>query len=564
MPRKLKFTEGGFHMGRMLIMVAEKYATLPDVIKELIQNALDAKANKVWVTINLAEHVVIVRDNGVGASQEDIDIAMATIGQSQKDATALGRFGIGAVSPVGKLSEDGVYYFTSCPSKPHAQIFRTWTLARKDIEQMVDSLRFPVRERPEISGRSRSNRQIQWNTEARMEGVTQDRELSAIDLETLHRQILANFGQALKKLKAVIEIEFTDATGHKHRPLQIRYTRARGTRLPHYQVHQGTVRAGFDLIKVDRTPLGYKGEVRFGESGDFSGFRISLAQFLMVAIDYLSQEARDALRSGLFDGDIIGDTIKLTPSRRGFHKGDQLRDFCIAIDRWYEEVGRQHMEVLRDEKLDAKRQKNGAASMAKIRAMLLTDEFAHLLSGLLRRSTYGTQGSGHTPTPDKEVGEQDDRSVAVDGESRQDGERKASRRKPGQPSKEREDHVPTTVVGPDGVKRLVVEDNSLGLQFSYFPNSADKRLWELFPEEGRLNFNVAHELWTACEEGSDTQVQLLQELLTIHALSLYADDPKDWGFFRDVLDKTLKPTIYLIIKRGRMSNHLRLIDEAAG
>jgi hypothetical protein len=549
-----RFTRAGYHEGSILLLVARRYSTLQDVIKELIQNALDANAKKVWVDIDLAAHKVVVRDNGEGASQEDIDAAMDAIGESQKRVQGkLGRFGIGAISPVGQCER---YFFTSCP-KGTGQIFRTWSLIEADIRETKKGLRFPVRERLDLSGPRKAH--IAWRTEALMEGVTTDSQLSRIDLGLLKQQILANFGRVLRRQKAVIEVKLTDSTGKKFEPMTIRYTKSTGTRLPYQRVQQGTVMAGFELIKVDRTPEGYRGEVRFGESGN--DFRITLAQFVRNSGTHLSEEARAALSSGLFDGDIVGDAIKLTESRKGFSKNDQLRDFSFAINRWAEEVAKQYMEELKDEKLDLKRQRNGEATMARLRQLFSSDAFAHLLSGFLGHSTYGTQGSGHAQTPGKEVGEQEDRSRAVDGESREDGEKKHSRKEAGEPSTPRDSHVPTTVVGPEGTKRKVVRNDSLGLQFSYYPSSSDK-LWDLFPQEGRLNFNVAHPDWAACEDDSDAAVQRLQELITIHALVLYSYDSEDWGAWRELLDLTVHPQIVLSIKKPK--NHLRVVEDAAG
>jgi len=549
------YTRAGYHEGNILLLVARRYATLQDVIKELIQNALDANAKKVWVEIDLAAHRVAVRDNGEGATQEDIDAAMASIGESQKTPGKLGRFGIGAISPVGQCER---YSFTSCV-KGQGQVYRTWTLVQEDIVNTRTGLRFPVRERHDMSGRRKAH--IAWRTEALMEGVTSDSQLSRIDLGLLKAQILANFGKVLRRQRAVIEVKFTDTTGKQNEPMTIRFTRATGAKMPYLRLQQGTVMVGFDLTRVDRSPEGYKGEVRFGESGD--DFRITLAQFVRNSGAHLSEDARAALGSGLFDGDIVGDGISLTESRKGFRKNDQLRDCCFAINRWAEETAKQFMEELRDEKLDLKRQRNGEATMAKLRQLFSSDAFAHLLSTFVGHSTYGTQGSGHAPTPGKEVGEHDERSRAVDGQPRDEGEKKHSRRKVGSPQEPRESHVPTTVFGPEGTKRKIVCNDSLGLQFSYFPSSSDK-LWELFPEEGRLNFNVAHSDWAACEDDSDAAVQRLQELVAIHALVLYSYDSEDWGAWRELLDLTVHPHIVLSITKGR--SHLRLVgnDAATG
>jgi hypothetical protein len=549
-------TEVGFHQGHVLLRLAETYSTLQDVIRELIQNALDANAKKVWVEIDLATHRVAVRDNGDGASQKDIDAAMAQIGLSQKAPGKLGRFGIGSIAAVGQCL---AYYLTSC-TKESGAIFRTWTLIRADIEKTAENLIFPVRERRELSGRHKAG--IPWRTEALMTDVTKDSQLSRIDLNTLRSQILSNFGQVLKRTRAVIEVKFTDATGREHEALNIRYTRATGMRMDAYTVRLGNVTTRCDLIRVNRSPDGYRGEVKFGESGDYSGFRITLSQFIRYSAGkHLSEEAKAALKSGLFDGDIVADAIELTASRQGFKSNDALKHFCFAINKWAEEVAKQLMDEVRDEKLELRRQLNGEAAMASLKQRLFGDNrFADVLSMLLGRSTFGTQGSGHAPTPGKDAGEQEDRSRRVDGQPREPGKKKHSRRESGGSQTPREPDAPTTVVGPEGTRRKVVRDDSLGLQFSFYPNTSD-RIWELIPDEGRLNFNAAHPGWATCEDHSDATVRQLIETVTIHALSAYALDSDDWMFWREPLDKALE--MLIASWTFKQPNHLRSVKAAS-
>lgn len=47
--------------------------TLPQIVSELVQNSLDAKANNISVSVNCAEWMCWVRDDGSGFSKQDLE-----------------------------------------------------------------------------------------------------------------------------------------------------------------------------------------------------------------------------------------------------------------------------------------------------------------------------------------------------------------------------------------------------------------------------------------------------------------------------------------------------------
>ncbi len=89
------------------------YATLPPVIAELVSNAWDADATEVYINLYDSEpdnKKIVVKDNGIGMSIEEIQNAFLVIGRNRRkkgDITTKGRKVIGRKG-IGKLSMFGI------------------------------------------------------------------------------------------------------------------------------------------------------------------------------------------------------------------------------------------------------------------------------------------------------------------------------------------------------------------------------------------------------------------------------------------------------------------------
>ena len=89
------------------------YATLPPVIAELVSNAWDADATEVWIELHdrdPSDKKIIVKDNGMGMSVEEIQNSFLVIGKNRRregDRTPGGRKVIGRKG-IGKLSMFGI------------------------------------------------------------------------------------------------------------------------------------------------------------------------------------------------------------------------------------------------------------------------------------------------------------------------------------------------------------------------------------------------------------------------------------------------------------------------
>lgn len=89
------------------LLGAQLYGDTPSIISELVQNAYDADAKNVWITINTTvPNTIIVQDDGIGMTPEEINTRFLNIGQDRRAAfpvspsgrKVLGRKGIGKLA----------------------------------------------------------------------------------------------------------------------------------------------------------------------------------------------------------------------------------------------------------------------------------------------------------------------------------------------------------------------------------------------------------------------------------------------------------------------------------
>lgn len=89
------------------LLGAQLYGDTPSIISELVQNAYDADAKAVWITVNTIDSpVIIVQDNGIGMTPNEVNSRFLNIGQDRRDTypkspsgrKVLGRKGIGKLA----------------------------------------------------------------------------------------------------------------------------------------------------------------------------------------------------------------------------------------------------------------------------------------------------------------------------------------------------------------------------------------------------------------------------------------------------------------------------------
>lgn len=89
------------------LLGSQLYGDTPSIISELVQNAYDADAKNVWITINTGTNPsIIVKDDGIGMTSNEINNRFLNIGQNRREKhplspsgrRVLGRKGIGKLA----------------------------------------------------------------------------------------------------------------------------------------------------------------------------------------------------------------------------------------------------------------------------------------------------------------------------------------------------------------------------------------------------------------------------------------------------------------------------------
>lgn len=89
------------------LLGAQLYGDTPSIISELVQNAYDADAKAVWITINTSTpNSIVVADNGIGMTPDEVNDRFLNIGQDRRNLypsspggrKVLGRKGIGKLA----------------------------------------------------------------------------------------------------------------------------------------------------------------------------------------------------------------------------------------------------------------------------------------------------------------------------------------------------------------------------------------------------------------------------------------------------------------------------------
>ena len=508
------------HVGEAVMKLAGIYATVLEVIAEQVQNALDGNATRIEIEFNRRTNSYAVSDNGDGVDRQRFHQALQSVGKGIKTLDKLGRFGLGLISALGKC----VYFtFTSCPA-PHTKGYLEWILNTDDIKAQKTDVRIPMRLVPELRHESektkfRKNRtKVWWRTQIVVMGLTCDKTISRLSPESLAEEIVTKYSTAMARCGAKVVISFTDSEGNTSKTI-VRAKDFRGKKLP--EVRLRSDEGGEAVFRLFLTRPHQRGSsrvnLRFGNLGN--DFRFSFANLARSqAKEILGDEVMAALRSGIFEGEILCENAELNPNRTCFNRDDALVGFCVSVEEWYQMHGKSHLDAQREERVGERYQQLGIKSMATLGQMLKDPDSAALLA-VIKGFRKGTIGVGHVS---HRGSLQDATSASVDGSETRTAEAEVEpRERLEKPEFEKKEHVPLTVQGPKGQRRRVVRNNSFGLQFAHddLGGNHASRLWVLDCGEGVLTFNITHPLWAECD-GSDAMVCALQENIVIQALTL--------------------------------------------
>lgn len=536
-----------FHMGEAFCRVASDYPTILDVILEQVQNAIDANAKTISVVLNRKTRHIAIRDDGDGVTEAIFEEALQRVCLSKKEQGKLGRFGIGLISPLDKC-----HTFTFI-SGPRAVVngYREWTFVTEDIRRQAKDVMIPQRSRPDIFFISKKGQAgpkgmttVMWRTEVNILRYSADKIISRItSIDALAEAILERFGAVMRKNKVVLNLKFGNEDGTAEIREGVRAKLFTGRSLGEVVMNDSDAgKVIFRLFLAPKTTKGQNGKVIVGEADN--DYRFGFNLLARSADSLLPDDVASGMLSGVFEGEILGEKVKLHSTRKSFEKDDTLVGFCTAIETWFQKHGAKHLEEVKEARRDQRYQELGLQSLREIEAMLKNPNFADIRS-VLGGFKLGNIGSGHAPRQKENVaGVQDEPAVSthgIDPREKGNGSESGERHSP---NEDRPAHQPYTVAGPRGKQRTLVKRDSLGLQFSYIAMDGSDRLWELDSRQGVLHFNVNHPIWVACDV-SDRKVRQLQETVAIYALMLKTMPEDLEDTLRFAFDEVLRPLSYL-------------------
>lgn len=526
------------HHGVAIIAAANTYKKVTQVILEAIQNALDAEAKNVWININWIKRTISVRDDGHGVTHETFDKALDNVGKSIKPKGRLGRWGYGLVAPLGKCVE---FTFTSQPkSTGNQQPYLRWTFVTDDIENTSEEIDIPGIAVEELRfSRSLKPRTgfVNWRTCVELRGIVTDKRIASVDVNELIETAVDEFRVRMLQRDVTLHLNVIPEQGHPYSSSH-KAEPYSGEKLDPVQTKAGSngvVRINLWLAK--RTSGKYAGKVGVGQIDD--AFRVPMDKFVRSVHGLLDKETAKALASGVFEGEITSNMIRLEATRVSFEENDGLIEFLGEIEKWYEVIGRAYYEEACD-KADSERfRKNAEQTLDSVQKML-DDPGLKELRDLVSTFPPNPHGIG-VPSPDgsntgddAEVSARKDKVKAKKkrgggngGNGGGDGGGNGGSGGGSGGGRSTDTDETVFIPDPNGKHRMTVKVRNFGLRFGETEDIHGP--WQLDTSEGILWFNTSHPLYSQCSDArnADKVIQKYQRQVAIQALSLKVL-PEDW------------------------------------
>jgi hypothetical protein len=531
-----------FHSkGEALMDKANTYPLLQLAIVEMIQNGLDAGARHIFVGVDRMEHRVAVCDDGAGITTDKFHKALTSIGHSIKKPGSLGRFGLGMISPVTKCK-----IMRICSTPRGTREGNSWIFIADSIRRQSEEVEIPFEsiealpELPEPFTNSASISRVgksrpRWRTMVLLDRVTTDRAIgSGFTAEQLSQLIRTKLGLAMHRRQATVTIRLRESNGQvtKERVDPKDYT---GT--PFREVgydDSGSKGCGEITFRLYRARLsGGKpaGRVDFVEAGD--DYPVTATEFRRQADGAKWTQipevkaALEALTSGFFEGIISVERISLHPERTKFVVDDALKSMAIMLGQWFDDVGRGHMNEVREDQQNQRYIRLGTKSVERLTELLRKGEGR---LGLAAEDLKEVLPSRRMTRPDK-------KTPSESGSKRPNTRGVAKKRilvKPKEDADKSDGSPVTPFIG-----------------FAYDLLEGSEHLWHFDLLEGVLTFNVRHPLWRETDEDSqgrhnaqtDRQIMALQEWVAfkiIHLLVSGANLGEELEVYRAQIDDELE------------------------
>jgi hypothetical protein len=563
------------HMGKSLIRHAQFYPDLLTMALEAVQNSIDNGAMRIKVEVDLQNRIVVFSDDGEGASRDKFETALRSIGDSIKPKDKLGRFGFGLISPLGKCQS---FTFTACEQGNEEAGFIRWKFVTSEIEEMREVNGIPAElvsefvydpenKLPNTSPKLKRATRVWWRAQLRIKNLVSDRTITRFDPFEFQQNVLAKYRRPMLRKGIRVGVKFTNEDGNTHNEVNIAASEYDGRHLEIIEMpsdHAGKIK--FDLYLARNTGGGPNGKIHFSELDDEHG--LTAEQFVRCAEDagFLDKPVADALTSGVFEGEIMAEKIKLHPDRKRFERDDALLDLCINIEEWFKNHGRQYIEAQGDEDKRIRYQKAGLVAMKSLEELLAGGEYEEILG----RFKWGTIGRGHTPPNTPIIETIEENALSTDGGTlgKRKNEEKPSDRDRKEPTEERKAHHPHTVEGPRGKKRVVVKGGSVGIRFKFGELEITSDVFKFDSDTGELifntihpYFNTIHPYWGQCEKSDMFLIRYI-ETVAQTAISLVSFEKSE---FHHTMQKAfmghLKMQVHSILKTGTLLKHIRDIKK---
>ncbi len=526
------------HLGQVLMRLSETYPRLLETILEMIQNAIDGGATRVYVELDLAakKRWALIADNGEGISPDKFSEALKLVGESQKlRENTLGRFGLGLISPLAKVTKLRIASFTK--GRPVIE----WVFNPDKISKMAEGVSIPSSRLSSLPTPKGIWEGVNdWQTCIRLEGITTDRTSSHIDLPDLKTRIDSGFGEAMRRRGTVVKVKIRrpDATVEELIIEPLTFTGIPFEEVTYQEVDAGDV--SFSLYRA-LAPAGQKpkGKVNVRQGGDM--FALPWSDFARQARGrQFGGPWLDALGGGFFEGDIEAEGVELAKERNKFLGNDALIGLYACMEQWYNEVGKAYLDSAAEEHKSERLQQLGNESMERLKKWLNANPLFQ--EAMQDRFVFGETGD-EKPTDDED-GKPGSTGLGGGGEGGGTGGGK-----PPEPKTPPGPRPPTGTTGSGGQRTKPDKGPPSGLVIVHEPLDSPN-LWELDMSLGKLYFNTSHKLWSKCEP-RDAWVLKLQDYVLMQVLQLLMQPEDLFLILREFADMELCFYIEQFIVEGR-------------
>ena len=505
------------HVGASILRAANEYEKVHKVILEAIQNAIDANASNIYVSINHKKRFISIRDDGDGVDEETFGQAINNIGMSIKGVGSLGKWGIGLIAPLGKCES-----FTFTSQKKNAfggtpNPYYRWTFVTADIEKSVDALELYA-DKVDLnfsrSLKAKTKNSVSWRTSLEIHNFTKDSKISKLNVHDLAEEAASSFRDKMlgssSEQQPVIYFREERADGsvyHEKAEAQL----FQGDALDEFELRDESGYAKFEIYLSNRKGTEFVGNgVGIHEGSD--PFAVPVSNFIKAVGDELPSEVATALKSGVFEGKIMCNHIELEAKRTHFKENDGLTAFILKLIEWYEAVGQDYYES-NSESLESERfRKNAAETLDTLEKLLNEPEmrrYASILEKFMKPSGIG--GAVHDPAGD-DVEHSGGTERNPNPKPRPPGGSGGG--KPGGGSRH-----------GDGNKPAIV--TKVGLTFA--DTNEGSAPWYLEMETATIYINVAHHFYSMLYDlrNADKAVREYQKQIFFHVLAILEHEDLD-------------------------------------